>query len=144
MNIAINIAQLQHGCVEGVVTCIGKLLTHLPKYSKKDNIYLIKRHDLDIGTISKSINTINIQRPSSGRKIINKAMACGMPVITSNNSSLPEVVGNAGIVVDAHDTEELTDVKLADRMSKKGLARAKKYAWKASAKILKQLINTYK
>ncbi len=77
MNIAINITQLQSGRVEGVVTYIEKLLTHLPKYSKNDNIYLIKRYDLDIGTTSKSINTINIQSPGVGQKMINKVMAIG-------------------------------------------------------------------
>ncbi len=36
-----------------------------------------------------------------------EAMACGVPVIASNNSSLPEVVGDAGILVDPSDNEEI-------------------------------------
>ncbi len=38
-----------------------------------------------------------------------EAMACGTPVITSNNSSLPEAVGEAAIMVDPHDIDELSD-----------------------------------
>ncbi len=38
-----------------------------------------------------------------------EAMACGCPVITSNTSSLPEVVGDAGIMVDPNNLIELTD-----------------------------------
>ena len=38
-----------------------------------------------------------------------EAMACGTPVITSNRSSLPEVVGAAALLVDPEDTAELTD-----------------------------------
>jgi glycosyltransferase involved in cell wall biosynthesis len=36
-------------------------------------------------------------------------MACGVPVITSNASSLPEVVGDAAVLVDPHDTEGLAE-----------------------------------
>lgn len=79
-----------------------------------------------------------------------EAMACGTPVITSNNSSLPEVVGEAGIMVDAHDTKELTkqiervlsDEKLASQMSKKGLEQAKKFDWDKSARKLIEVIES--
>ncbi len=38
-----------------------------------------------------------------------EAMACGCPVITSNISSLPEVVGDAGMMIDPNDVESLTE-----------------------------------
>ena len=38
-----------------------------------------------------------------------EAMACGTPVITSNTSSLPEVVGDAGIMIDPYDVDKLAD-----------------------------------
>ena len=77
-----------------------------------------------------------------------EAMACGVPVITSNNSSLPEVVSDAGIVIDANDTEELTkniekilrNPKLAKDLAKKGLEQAKKFTWENSAVKLRDLI----
>ncbi len=70
-----------------------------------------------------------------------ESMACGCPVITSNRGSLPEVAGNAAIILDAYDTEGfaraihkvLNDKKFAAAMAKKGLANAKRFSWKKSA-----------
>ncbi len=75
-----------------------------------------------------------------------EAMACGVPVITSNTSSLPEVVGDAGIMVDPNDVNSLCDnmynllkdKEMWKQMSKKGLQRSKLFSWdKAAQKILK-------
>ena len=71
-----------------------------------------------------------------------EAMACGTPVITSNISSLPEVVGEAGILVDPYNIEEiaqairtvLTDPDLRRSMSEKGLERAKLFTWENTAR----------
>jgi glycosyltransferase involved in cell wall biosynthesis len=79
-----------------------------------------------------------------------EAMACGTPVITSNNSSLPEVVGEAGIMIDAKDTGALTksiekvisSKKLQNEMIKKGIKQAKKFSWEESAKKLYELIQS--
>ena len=70
-----------------------------------------------------------------------EAMACGAPVIASNNSSLPEVVGDAGILVNPHNVSEiaaamrhmLTDIKLRKTIVEKGLARASKFTWQKCA-----------
>ncbi|UXM85521.1 glycosyltransferase family 4 protein [Methanococcus aeolicus] len=70
-----------------------------------------------------------------------EAMQCGTPVITSNTSSLPEVVGDAGIMVNPYDVDELankmyevlTNDGLRDELSKKGLERAKLFSWKKCA-----------
>jgi len=67
-----------------------------------------------------------------------EAMACGVPVITSNTSSLPEVVGDAGIKVNPYDITEiaynlkrlLTDTGLRNTLSQKGIVRAKTFTWK--------------
>jgi len=71
-----------------------------------------------------------------------EAMACGCPVITSNTSSLPEVVGKAGIMVDPHDADSLaqamrhvlTDSKLSNNMIGRGLKQSKKFTWEKAAK----------
>ncbi|AXV36710.1 MAG: mannosyltransferase [Methanobacterium sp. BRmetb2] len=71
-----------------------------------------------------------------------EAMACGIPVITSNESSLPEVVGDAGIMINPKDLKKmtikmfnvLTDNSIRDEMIKKGLKRVKKFDWNDSAK----------
>ena len=66
-----------------------------------------------------------------------EAMQCGVPVITSNNSSLPEVVGDAAILVDPYSNTEIADAmyqiyadeQLYVDMSIKGLAHSKKFSW---------------
>lgn len=71
-----------------------------------------------------------------------EAMACGTPVITSNTSSLPEVVGDAGITLNPYDVdglaramqEVLTNDRLRLKMVKKGLEQAKKFSWEKAAK----------
>ncbi len=70
-----------------------------------------------------------------------EAMACGCPVVTSNTSSLPEVVGEAGIMVNPYDTDGLaqamrqvlTDAKLRDEMIRKGLEQSKRFSWERAA-----------
>jgi glycosyltransferase involved in cell wall biosynthesis len=69
-----------------------------------------------------------------------EAMASGTPVVTSNVSSLPEVVGDAAILVDPHDVGSivdglrrvLTDPVRADDMRRKGLERAREFSWERS------------
>ncbi len=71
-----------------------------------------------------------------------EAMACGVPVITSHVSSLPEVGGDAVVYVDPSSVDDiknkmqmvLNDKKLQDEMIKKGLKRAKEFSWEKSAK----------
>ena len=74
-----------------------------------------------------------------------EALACGAPVITSDASSLPEVVGEAGLMVEATDAEALAeamnrvleDNTLRERIIAKGMKQAKKFTWeKAAAKLL--------
>jgi glycosyltransferase involved in cell wall biosynthesis len=68
-------------------------------------------------------------------------MACGTPVIASNVSSLPEVVGDAGILVEPTDTEGLaealsqllTDQPLREELRSKGLQRAGNFTWSRAA-----------
>jgi glycosyltransferase involved in cell wall biosynthesis len=69
-----------------------------------------------------------------------EAMASGTPVVTSNVSSLPEVVGNAAVLVDPYDVEAiadglirvLTDTSLAGELSRRGLVRARDFSWERS------------
>ncbi|MEW6592549.1 MAG: glycosyltransferase family 1 protein [Candidatus Hadarchaeota archaeon] len=70
-----------------------------------------------------------------------EAMACGVPVVTSNAASLPEVVGDAGIMKNSQDVSGfadaiynvLTDDGLSDSFAKKGLKRAKSFSWQKTA-----------
>jgi glycosyltransferase involved in cell wall biosynthesis len=70
-----------------------------------------------------------------------EAMACGTPVVVSNVSSLPEVVGDAGLLIDPEDVSELTvaiwrvltDEALRAELIAKGLKRAQCFSWKKTA-----------
>jgi glycosyltransferase involved in cell wall biosynthesis len=70
-----------------------------------------------------------------------EAMQCGTPVITSNASSLPEVVGDAGMMVPADDLDALcaalldvvTKPDLRQSLQEKSLARAAEFSWQRSA-----------
>jgi glycosyltransferase involved in cell wall biosynthesis len=72
-----------------------------------------------------------------------EAMACGTPVITSNASSLLEVVGDAGMLVSPSSVEEianamhrvLTDDDLRTQMSEKGLSRSRDFSWRRAAEL---------
>ena len=76
-----------------------------------------------------------------------EAMACGCPVISSNLSSIPEVVGDAGILLDplditamSHAIERvLTDSKLAEQLRVAGLRQAKQFDWNRTARETVQL-----
>jgi len=71
-----------------------------------------------------------------------ESMACGTPVLVSNVSSLPEVVGGAGLTFDPYSVDQIeqairtitTDKKLREKYSKLGLAQAKKFSWEKMAK----------
>ncbi|MGR3302584.1 MAG: glycosyltransferase family 4 protein, partial [Candidatus Scalindua sp.] len=76
-----------------------------------------------------------------------EAMACGIPVITSNTSSLPEVIGEAGIMVDPDDVNSLCesmynllkDKKLWNRMSNMGREKSKLFSWEETAKKIVEI-----
>jgi len=72
-----------------------------------------------------------------------EAMACGCPVITSNVSSMPEVAGNAAILIDPYNTEQLanemeriiTCKSLREELKEKGLEQCKKFSWDKTAEM---------
>lgn len=76
-----------------------------------------------------------------------EAMASGTPVVTSNVSSLPEVTGDAAVLVNPYDPEAiadgiyraLTDEPLWLGMRRKGLARARQFSWEASIRRVREI-----
>ena len=79
-----------------------------------------------------------------------EAMACGVPVLTANNSSLPEAGGDAAAYVDATDQNDintrlqnlLEDPKERAAMVKRGLTYAKQFSWEKSGQILYELLQS--
>jgi glycosyltransferase involved in cell wall biosynthesis len=76
-----------------------------------------------------------------------EAMACGTPVVTSNVSSLPEVVGDAAVLVDPYSPEAiaegilsvLNDSELRASLKRRGLARAREYSWNRSVRRVREI-----
>jgi glycosyltransferase involved in cell wall biosynthesis len=70
-----------------------------------------------------------------------EAMANGLPVVTSNVSSMPEVGGEAALYVDPHDPADIAqkvmqaveDLVLCDSLVKKGISRASELTWRRTA-----------
>jgi glycosyltransferase involved in cell wall biosynthesis len=70
-----------------------------------------------------------------------EAMACGVPVLTSNVASLPEVVGDAGVLVDPRDVDAIArgmvrlweDDALRRELRRRGLERARTFSWDRTA-----------
>ena len=71
-----------------------------------------------------------------------EAMACGVPVVASNTSSMPEVAGGAAMLVDPRDVDQLAaviartlrDEKLRERLRGAGIARARQFSWRTAAR----------
>jgi glycosyltransferase involved in cell wall biosynthesis len=78
-----------------------------------------------------------------------EAMQCGTPVIASNTTSIPEVVGDAGILIDPYKQDELSEAilklyknqTLRQDLSRKGMERAKLFSWEKTAA---KMIDAYK
>ncbi len=79
-----------------------------------------------------------------------EAMACGTPVICSNVSSLPEVAGDAAILVNPHDTTELVtalqrllrDGVLRRNLVQKGLSQVRRFSWETCARETLDILQT--
>jgi alpha-1,3-rhamnosyl/mannosyltransferase len=75
------------------------------------------------------------------------AMARGVPVLTSNISAMPEVVGDAGLLVDPTDVDSIaaglyrltTDTALTVRLVQAGLERAKQFTWEKAVQLTREV-----
>lgn len=76
-----------------------------------------------------------------------EAMSCGCPTITSNTSSLPEVAGEAAILINPKDKKEITAAmekillssELRIKMSQSGIIQAKKFSWEKTTEEIRSL-----
>ncbi|WP_244919354.1 glycosyltransferase family 4 protein [Nostoc commune] len=80
-----------------------------------------------------------------------EAMACGTPVITSNISSLPEVAGDAAILINPYNTGEITeamqaianDSVLRSRLSSQGITHSQQFSWEKTGKATGEVLSRY-
>ena len=116
----------------------------------KDQIVFTGRvSDTELVTLYKKCNVFVWPSIYEGFGLpVLEAMSLGAPVVTSNCSSLPEVTGDAAILVDPYSVEEISqaiwkvidNAQFADELRKKGFKRAAKFSWKITAqKVLEVL-----
>jgi glycosyltransferase involved in cell wall biosynthesis len=128
----------------------GKFMAEQAAFIKKHNL---DQDILDFGTADKNIliqlyNAADVLLAPSlyegfGLTVL-EAMACGLPVITSNVSSIPEVVDNAAVLVEPMDIQAMSEsvVRLkqdsiySQKLISQGFVRAKQLTWKKSAEHL--------
>jgi glycosyltransferase involved in cell wall biosynthesis len=80
---------------------------------------------------------------------VTEAQACGTPVLTSKASSLPEAAGEAALLVDPHNIDEISaglnrvlgDLTLQKDLRERGLAHAQRFSWSRTAQ---QTIQVYR
>ncbi len=80
-----------------------------------------------------------------------EAMGCGTPVITSNLSSLPEVAGDAAILINPYNTGEITDAMkeistnnlLREKLSQQSLQQASKFSWEKTGKATAEVLQKF-
>ena len=79
-----------------------------------------------------------------------EAMACGCPVITCRNSSIPEVAGEAAIYVDEHDETEMVEAldqvlipDIRQHLIEAGYAQAQKFSWHTTAQEIENIFTQF-
>ena len=131
----------------------GELKTFIDHHNLNQNITYLGKPDK--GTLVKIYNAADILLAPSlyegfGMTIL-EAMACGTPAIASNVASLPEVAGDAAILVDPINIQEIVeavcrlhnDPELRQSLIDKGLNRAKLFSWEKTAEQVAQIYSSY-
>lgn len=80
-----------------------------------------------------------------------EAMACGTPVITSNLASLPEITGEAAILIDPYDNNSIVsameeigkDTEMRSQLSQLSLEQAQKFSWQKTGEATKEVLINY-
>ncbi|HVO66108.1 MAG TPA: glycosyltransferase family 1 protein, partial [Syntrophales bacterium] len=119
-----------------------KLTKHIEHYGHVGDRHLAKLYRCSIAFVYPSLHE------GFGIPLL-EAMSCGTPVVASNCSSFPEVVGDAGLLFDPKANGELTDILLLllnrpaerDRLIAKGFERAKAFSWE---KTVAQTVAVYR
>lgn len=135
-------------------TALEKLLIEIGNPQLIHNIILtgyVKNTDLPAIYSLSEIFLYPSLRESFGIPIL-EAMSCGVPVITSNTSSMPEIAGEAGCIVNPHEPKEITlaiekilgNSDYKNSLIQKGIDNAKKFSWQAMAEQVLMLYNSLK
>lgn len=130
-------------------SALNQLLQDIGAKSLRDKIhlpgYVINTHLPAIYSMA-DIFLYPSLRESFGIPML-EAMGCGVPVITSNTSSMPEVSGGAAKIIDPYHPKEITqaiielqkNTELREKLKQDGLRQAAKFTWLAMAKDVKKI-----
>ena len=122
-------------------------------FHKQDIIFLGRKNQLELNNLYASALALCFVPYFEGFGIpILEAMKCACPVITSNCSSMPEVSGDAALLVNPLKIEEISnamyrldqDTNLRTLLSAKGQIRAEKFGWNSTANALWKSIEKIK
>lgn len=124
----------------------------ITKTGMSDHVHLIGfAHDADLPALYSMATCVAFTSLYEGFGFpILEGMACGTPVLTSAISSLPEVAGDAAIMIDPYDLYAIidglqriiTDTTLRESLISKGFEQIKNFTWERSAQHLKQIYDT--
>lgn len=138
---------------EFAIICVGgetTLEAKLAELVENNQIHLLKLDDTELR--SAYSGAISLVYPSLYEGFglpIAEAMACGCPVITCRNSSIPEVAGEAAIYVHEYKIEEMVNAlrkvqipEIRQELIKQGLEQVKQFSWIEMAEIISDVFTT--
>jgi len=138
-----------------------ELLNLLKKLKLRKNVILTGRiaDDREVGAIlNEAVALVHPSFHEGFGLTVLEAMSCGTPVIAANTTSIPEVVGDAGILVDPHNVGELAEAMKKvfvyyhnpvygnkyQSLVSKGLEQAKKFSWEKVAREVLKCFDDYR
>jgi glycosyltransferase involved in cell wall biosynthesis len=135
------IGNAEGGLDRRYLTFVKKLISHLDIGAEIIHLNRVPENDLPLFYSASELFVYPSLYEGFGLPLL-EAMACGTPVITSNVSSMPEVVGNAGIMVDPRDVgalansmyEILSNIDLKTKLIDMGIRRSRYFTWNETAK----------
>jgi glycosyltransferase involved in cell wall biosynthesis len=117
---------------------------------KKDIVFTGRVNDKELAQLTAAAKAITYIPIFEGFGIpLLEGMQCGVPVITSNITSMPEVVGSAGILVNPFNQNEIaqamqkitTNNNFHKELSSKSILQATKFSWEKTAQLVMESIN---
>lgn len=126
-----------------------KLLRELNLSALLPNIHFIQYidyNDLCVVYSKATLYAYPTLREGFGLPVL-EAMACGVPVLSSNSSSIPEIAGDAAILIDPENPESIADAiyttlnkpALLDELRQRGFERIKAFSWEKTAETVLEL-----
>lgn len=133
------------------IVCVGgqpNLEPELSELIDNNSVHLLRLDDSELrAAYSGAIALVYPSLYEGFGLPIAEAMACGCPVITCTNSSLPEVAGEAAIYVDEYKVEEMVEAlgkvqipEVRKLLIEQGLEQSKKFSWETMADTIKDTL----